>query len=460
MGSWMILQRVSRSIRQGNLQQRMFSRKSAHSECRTVLAIPSDAAIHERPPLQNAFLQQRHSSSSSRASSEFHIGPVTQLSPEEEAMRDIARKFALEKVAPLVRSMDEASAIDKSILRGLFENGFMGVEIEPEYGGTGSSFFVANLVIEELAKVDPSVSVCCDVQNTLINSLFRRYGTAEQKKKYLPRLATDMFGSFCLSESESGSDAFALKTAAVKVENDYIISGSKMWITNAEHAGVFLVFANAKPVDGYKGITCFIVDRDTPGLTVGKKEDKLGIRASSTCPVHFDQVRIPAGNILGEFGKGYKYAIELLNEGRIGIGSQMLGLAQGCFDYSVGYVMERKQFGKRIWDFQAMKHQIADVAMKIQAARLLIYNAARLKESGGNVVKDAAMAKLYSSEVATYTTSRCVEWLGGMGFSKESPVEKFYRDCKIGTIYEGTSNIQLNTIAKCIEDEMGSGKSK
>ncbi|GAU98103.1 hypothetical protein RvY_09289 [Ramazzottius varieornatus] len=384
--------------------------------------------------------------------------PVTHLSEEETMMRDIARKFSRDVVAPLVRKMDAESQMDPSVLQGMFDNGFMGIEIDPEYNGAGSSFFVANLVIEELAKVDPGVAVVCDIQNTLLNALFRRYGTDVQKDKYLSRLSTDMVGSFCLSEPTSGSDAFALKTQAVPVGDDFVITGSKMWISNAEQAGVFLVFANARPTDGYKGITCFIVDRDTPGISIGKHEDKLGIRASSTCPMHFDQVRVPSSNILGEFGKGYKYAIELLNEGRIGIGAQMVGLAQGCFDATLSYVMERKQFGRRIWEFQSLQHQMADTAAKIEAARLLVYNAARLKENNLPFVKEAAMAKYYSSEIATLTTSKCVEWMGGVGFSKDYPQEKFYRDCKIGAIYEGTSNIQLNTIAKCIQQEAGKDK--
>lgn len=269
-------------------------------------------------------------------------------------------------------------------------------------------------------------------------------------------MATNMMGSFCLSEADSGTDAFAMKTSAVKQGSDYIINGTKLWITNAEHAGMFCVFANAKPAHGYKGITAFIVDADSEGLTIGKKEDKLGIRASSTCPVHFDNVRVPESNILGEFGKGYKYCIEVLNEGRIGIGAQMLGLAEGCFNATVPYTRERKQFGKRICDFQSMQHQIAYVATQIEAARLLVYNAARKREAGLPVIKEGSMAKYYASEVAALTTTKCIEWMGGVGFTKNYPVEKFYRDCKIGAIYEGTSNIQMNTIFKCLEQEAGS----
>lgn len=372
-------------------------------------------------------------------------------------MKESVAKLASEVIKPLVRKMDEESQCDPTVLKALFENGLMGIEIDSEYGGTNSTFFAANLVIEELAKVDPAISVMVDVQNTLINTLLKKLGTPAQKEKYLTRLATDMVGSFCLSEADSGSDAFAMRAAAVKQKDYFILNGTKIWITNAEHAGVFLVMANANPTAGYKGITTFIVDRDTEGLSIGKKEDKLGIRASSTCPVHLDNVKVPADNILGEFGLGYKYAIEMLNEGRIGIASQMLGLAEGCFNATVPYTLERKQFGKRIFDFQAMRHQIAHVATQIEACRSLVYNAARKKEAGQPFLKEAAMAKLYASELATMTTSKCIEWMGGVGFTKDYPIEKFYRDCKVGTIYEGTSNIQLNTIAKCLEAEGFSG---
>lgn len=379
--------------------------------------------------------------------------PVDLLSEEEQMMKESVAKLASEVIKPLVRKMDEESQCDPTVLKALFENGLMGIEIDSEYGGTNSTFFAANLVIEELAKVDPAISVMVDVQNTLINTLIKKLGTPAQKEKYLTRLATDMVGSFCLSEADSGSDAFAMRAAAVKQKDYFILNGTKIWITNAEHAGVFLVMANANPTAGYKGITTFIVDRDTEGLSIGKKEDKLGIRASSTCPVHLDNVKVPADNMLGEFGLGYKYAIEMLNEGRIGIASQMLGLAEGCFNATVPYTLERKQFGKRIFDFQAMRHQIAYVATQIEACRSLVYNAARKKEAGQPFLKEAAMAKLYASELATMTTSKCIEWMGGVGFTKDYPIEKFYRDCKVGTIYEGTSNIQLNTIAKCLEAE-------
>lgn len=379
--------------------------------------------------------------------------PVTQLSEHELHLSDSVKRFSHNVVKPLVREMDEKSQMHQSVITGVFENGFMGIEVPEAYGGPGSSFFDSILVIEELAKVDPSVSVFVDVQNTLIAPLILQLGTEEQKQKYLPKICTEWVGSFCLSESGSGSDAFAMKTVAKPDGDDFLITGSKLWITNAGHAHFFLVFANADTSKGYKGITCFLVDRSQEGVSVEKKEDKLGIRASSTCPVYFDHVRVPKSSILGEYGKGYKYAIECLNGGRIGIGAQMIGLAQGCFDNAVPYLQERKQFGSRLIDFQGMQHQVSQVAVEIEAARLLVYNAARMKDNNIPFVKQAAMAKLYSSQVASSCTSKCVEWLGGVGFTKEYPIEKYYRDAKIGTIYEGTSNIQLNTIAKLIDAE-------
>ncbi|KAK5971719.1 hypothetical protein GCK32_006944 [Trichostrongylus colubriformis] len=363
------------------------------------------------------------------------------------------RRFSNNVIKPLVHEMDEKSQMHQSVITGVFENGFMGIEIPEAYGGPGSTFFDAMLVIEGLAKVDPSVSVFVDVQNTLIAPLIMQLGTEEQKQKYLPKICSEWIGGFCLSEAGSGSDAFAMKTVAKADGDDFVINGSKMWITSAGHANFFLVFANADPSKGYKGITCFLVDRNEEGVSVGKKEDKLGIRASSTCSVFFDNVRVHKSAILGEYGKGYKYAIECLNAGRIGIGAQMIGLAQGCFDASIPYLQERKQFGSRLIDFQGMQHQIAQVAVEIEAARLLVYNAARMKDNNIPFVKEAAMAKLYASQVACSASSKCVEWLGGVGFTKEFPVEKFYRDAKIGTIYEGTSNIQLSTIAKLIDTE-------
>lgn len=368
-------------------------------------------------------------------------------------MRDAVKKFSQERIAPLVSKMDENSAMDAELIGSLFEQGLMGIEIGTEYGGTGSSFFTSILVIEELAKVDPSVAVLCDIQNTLINTLLTNLGTEEQKERYLTRLASDTVGSFCLSEAESGSDAFSLKTKAEKHKDYYVINGSKMWISNAEHAGVFLVMANADPAAGYRGISCFIVDRDTDGLHIGKKENKLGLRASSTCPLNFDNMKVHEKNVLGKIGHGYKYAIGMLNGGRVGIAAQMLGLAEGCFDHAVSYTRQRVQFGKRIFDFQGMQHQIAHVATQLEAARLLTYNAARLKEAGRPFIKEACMAKYFASEVATLTTSKCIEWMGGVGFTKDYPIEKYYRDCKIGTIYEGTTNIQLSTMAKMIDRE-------
>ncbi|KAJ6669020.1 hypothetical protein lerEdw1_007829, partial [Lerista edwardsae] len=387
------------------------------------------------------------------ATNDITYAPLQTFTEEEMMMKEMVKKFAQERIAPLVQKMDKEAKLDDSVLQGLFEQGLMGIELGPEYGGTGSSFFSTILVTEELAKVDPSVSLLCELQNTLTNKLFTTYGTEEQKRTYLPRLAKDMVGSFCLSEPGSGSDAFSLKTRAEKKGDYYTINGSKMWISFAEQAGVFLVMANANPSAGYKGITCFIVDRDTEGLHVGKKEDKLGIRATSTCPVTFENVKIPESNILGQVGQGYKYAIGMLNQGRIGIAAQMLGLAQGCFDHTIPYTKERTQFGKRIFDFQGMQHQIAHVAVQLEAARLLTYNAARIVETGKPLIKEASMAKYYAAEIATLTTSKCIEWMGGVGFTKAYPIEKYYRDCKIGTIYEGTSNMQLSTIAKCIAQE-------
>ncbi|KAK0402905.1 hypothetical protein QR680_016605 [Steinernema hermaphroditum] len=379
--------------------------------------------------------------------------PLQQLSEQEIALRDTVKRFSHDVVKPLVREMDANSTFHESIIQGAFDNGLMGVEVPTKYDGPEASFFDVVLIVEELAKIDPSVSVFVDVQNTLVAPLIMQYGTEEQKQKYLTHICKDWVGGFCLSEASSGSDAFALKTVAKPDDDDFLISGSKLWITNAGHAKFFLVMANVDPSKGYRGITCFLVDRDTPGVSLGKKEDKLGIRASSTCPVHFDNVRVPKSAILGELGKGYKMAIECLNAGRIGIGAQMIGLAQGCFDATIPYLQERKQFNSRLIDFQGMQHQIADIACELEAARMLVYNGARMKEAGIPYVKEAAIAKLYASNVATKTTSKCIEWMGGVGFTKELPIEKFYRDCKIGTIYEGTSNIQLNTIAKLVDAE-------
>ncbi|PVU95812.1 hypothetical protein BB561_001583 [Smittium simulii] len=371
------------------------------------------------------------------------------LTEEEGMMREAAAKFASSVVAPKVSEMDEREATDPSIVKGLFEQGFMGIETPIELGGTGASFTSAILVVEELAKIDPSISVMCDVHNTLVNTVFRQYASQELQQKYLPQLAESKVGSFCLTEAGSGSDAFALKTRAEKKDGYWELNGNKMWITNSGEAEIFLVFANVDPSKGYKGITCFVVEKEM-GVQVMSKEKKLGIRASSTCALNFDNIKVPAENVLGEIGKGYKIAIEILNEGRIGIAAQMLGLAQGAFDCTLPYLFQRKQFGHEIGNFQGMQHQYSQIATEIEAARLLTYNAARLKEEGMPFITEAAMAKLYASQVAERTTSKCVEWLGGVGFTRDFPAEKFYRDCKIGAIYEGTSNIQLQTIAKQI----------
>ncbi|XP_037996633.1 short/branched chain specific acyl-CoA dehydrogenase, mitochondrial isoform X1 [Motacilla alba alba] len=379
--------------------------------------------------------------------------PLQMFTEEEAMLKDMVTKFAQERVAPFVQKMDENAKMEDSIVQGLFEQGLMSIELGEEYGGTGASFFSIILAVEELAKVDPAVALVCELQNTLTNKLFTTYGTEEQKRTYLPKVSKDTLGSFCLSEAGSGSDAFSLKTRAEKKGDYYIINGSKMWISLAEDAGVFFVMANTDPSSGYRGITCFVVDRNTEGLHVGKKEDKLGIRACSTCPVTLDNVKVPESSILGQVGQGYKYAIGMLNTGRIGIAAQMLGLAQGCFDRTVPYTKERVQFGKSVFDFQGMQHQIAQVATQLEAARLLTYNAARLAEAGRPAIKEASMAKYFTAEVATLTTSKCIEWMGGVGFTKNYPIEKYYRDCKIGTIYEGTSNIQLSTIAKFLAQE-------
>lgn len=375
--------------------------------------------------------------------------------------RPSVSKYANEKVLPRVRAMDAAGKMDRDIIKGLFDNGFMGIEVPEKYGGSGMGFFSAILAIEELAKVDASVSVCCDVQNTLVNNVFSLWANDDIKERALSRLAKDTLGCFGLSEPTSGSDAFALKTRAEKHSSgDYwVINGSKLWITNAGEADLFLIMANADPSKGYKGITCFLAEsRDLPGLTVGRSEDKLGIRASSTCPLTFDNLKIPSKNIVGELGKGYKIAIEILNEGRIGIAAQMLGIAEGAFNAAVPYTFERKQFGQAVGDFQGLQHQYAQAAVEIEAARFLVYNAARRKQAGQSFVKEAAMAKLYASQVAERVSSKAIEWMGGVGFVKDYPAEKFYRDCKIGAIYEGTSNIQLQTIAKLIAGEIKGDK--
>lgn len=375
---------------------------------------------------------------------------LTQLSDEEILFRDSIREFATKQILPLRSAMDEAAEMDSGLVEQLFELGLMGIEIPEQFGGAGSSFFNAILAVEALATVDGSVGVLVDVQNTLVNNALLRWGTDEQKQKYLPRMASEWVGSYALSESSSGSDAFALKTRATERGDDYVLNGQKLWITNAKESSLFIVLANVAPELGYKGITAFLVEHGQAGFSVGKKEDKLGIRASSTCELVFDNAIVPKANVLGEVGKGYKIAIETLNEGRIGIGAQMLGIAQGAFDAAIAYVQERKQFGKAIAEFQAVQFQLARAATEIEAARLLVYNAARLKDAHQPFVKEAAMAKLYASEVAERTASLAVDLFGGVGFTKEYPAEKFYRDAKIGKIYEGTSNMQLQTIAKLL----------
>ena len=358
-------------------------------------------------------------------------------------MSDAVSKFANDVVLPQVREMDEAEKMNPAIVEQLFEQGLMGIEIPEEYGGAGMNFTSAIVGIEELARVDPSVSVLVDVHNTLCNTAIIKYGSEALKKKWLPKLATNTVASFCLSEPVSGSDAFALATKATETDNGFRISGGKMWITNSMEAECFIVFANLNPSQGYKGITAFIVEKDTKGFFIAKKEKKLGIKASSTCVISFDDVEIPKENLLGERGQGYKYAIGILNEGRIGIAAQMTGLALGAFDNAVKYVWnDRKQFGSLVGEFQGMQHQIAQSYTEIAAARALVYNAARKKEAGEDFVKDAAMAKLYASQVAGKVSGLAIEWMGGMGFVREGLAEKYWRDSKIGAIYEGTSNIQ------------------
>ena len=384
----------------------------------------------------------------STALNEALVRPLTVLTEEERMFRDTVRKFAREQIGPHVRDMDEKSVFRKDLLRQIFDLGLMSIEIPEEYGGQSGTFFQAVLAIEEMAAVDASAAVIVDVQNTLVNNAMLRWGNDEQKQRYLPRLAAEWTASYALSEAGSGSDAFALQTSA-KLDGDaWVLNGRKLWITNAAEASLFLIFANARPDAGYKGITCFLVERDMPGFSVGKKEDKLGIRASSTCELILDNCRVPQANVLGEVGKGYKIAIETLNEGRIAIGAQMTGLAEGALQHAVRYAKERKQFGKAIGEFQGVQFDLARMAVDVESARLLVYNAARLREARQDFVAEAAMAKYHASQVAETVASRAVEVLGGVGFTKDYPVEKFYRDAKIGRIYEGTSNMQMMTIAK------------
>lgn len=374
--------------------------------------------------------------------------PLLVLTEDEQLFRDTVRKFAEESVRPLVREMDERGSLEHSLIQQFHQLGLMGIEIPEQYGGGGGTFFEAILAVEELSRIDPSCGVLVDVQNTLVNNALLRWGTESQKQQYLPKMAAEWVGSYALSEASSGSDAFALQTRAEDKGDYWLLNGQKLWITNGKESNLFIIIATVDPAAGYKGITAFLVEKDFPGFTVGKKEDKLGIRASSTTELILDECRVPKGNLLGEVGKGYKIAIETLNEGRIGIGAQMLGLAQGAWDCAANYAQERKQFGQPLTHFQAVSFQLAQMATDITALRLMVYNVARMKDAGIPFLKEAAMTKLYSSQVAERVASQAVEIYGGYGFTKDYPVEKFFRDSKIGSIYEGTSNMQLMTIAK------------
>src|SRR5690348_1258746 len=378
------------------------------------------------------------------------IQPLTILTEEERMFRSATREFAENEIGPHIEEMDREGEFRLELIEKFFEHGFMGLSIPEGYGGSGGTFFMAALAIEEFSRVDASAGVVIDVQNTLVSNAILRWGTDDQKKHFLPRLAGDTVGAYALSEAGSGSDAFALETRASENGDQYVLNGRKLWITNAKEAGLFIVFATLNRELGYKGITAFLVDRSTPGFTVGRKEDKLGIRASSTCELLLEDCRVPKENVLGQPGKGYKVAIETLNEGRIGIGAQMAGLARGAWEHALRYSQERKQFGKTISNFQGIQFQLAQMATEIEAARMLVYNAARMKDAGMNFVKEAAMTKLFASQVAERVSSLAVEVLGGVGFTKDYPVEKYYRDAKIGKIYEGTSNMQLQTIAKLL----------
>ena len=382
------------------------------------------------------------------------VQPLTVLSEDEAILRDSVRQFADAQVRPLVREMDEHAKIPRTLVDQLFDLGVMGIEIPENFGGAGGSFFHSVLVVEELSRVDPSIGVLVDVQNTLVINAFLRWGNDDLKRRYLPKLASGSVGAYALSESGSGSDAFALTTRARRVSDGdgeaYVLTGRKLWITNANEADIFLIFATVDPEAGYRGITAFVVERGLPNFTVGKKEDKLGIRASSTCELILDECRVPAAQVLGDVGKGYKTAIETLNEGRIGIGAQMIGLARGALEHAIRYTKDRKQFGKAIAEFQAVQHQLARAAVDVEAARLTVYNAARLRDARKPFLTEAAICKIFSSEVAERVSSLAVNLFGGNGFVKEYPVEKLFRDAKIGQIYEGTSNLQLQTIAKQI----------
>jgi alkylation response protein AidB-like acyl-CoA dehydrogenase len=372
------------------------------------------------------------------------------LTEDEQLFRDSVRQFAEEAVRPLVKEMDEKGVFEHSLIEQFFQLGLMGIEIPEQYGGSGASFFEAILAVEELARVDPSAAVVVDVQNTLVNNAILRWANEEQKKKYLPKMASEWVGAYALSEAGSGSDAFALQCRAQDKGDHWLLNGQKLWITNAKEASLFILLTTVDPAAGYRGITAFLVEKNFPGFSVGKKEDKLGIRASSTCELILEDCKVPKENLLGEVGKGYKVAIETLNEGRIGIGAQMLGLAQGALDVAVKYAQERKQFGQPIANFQAIQFQLAQMATEVMALRMMVYNVARMKDAGMSFLKEAAMTKLYAPQVAERVASMAVEILGGYGFSKDYPAEKFFRDSKIGSIYEGTSNMQLATIAKLV----------
>lgn len=378
------------------------------------------------------------------------IAPLTQLTEDEQMLKEATADFAEGSIAPLVHEMDENAKLDPGLIKEFFEMGLMGIEIPEKYSGGGGTFMMSIVAIEQISRVDASAGVFMDVQNTLVINAFNNFASEDLQEKYLPQLATEKVGAYCLSEAGSGSDAFALKASAKEMDDHFVLNGSKLWITNANEADIFLVFANVNQELGYKGITAFVVERGMEGLSISKKENKLGIRASSTCEVLLEDCKVPKENILGEYGKGYKVAIETLNEGRIGIGAQMIGIAQGAFDAALEYVKERKQFGRAISDFQGVQFQLSRMATDIETARLLVYNAARMKMAGQNFLKEAAMAKFYSSEVAERVSSMAVDLFGGYGYVKEYPVEKYFRDAKIGKIYEGTTNMQLSTIAKLL----------
>src|SRR5918912_40289 len=387
---------------------------------------------------------------SKAATESYGAGPLTAFSEDEQMFRASVREFAEGELRPRVEEMDEHAKMSPDIIKQLFDLGLMGVETPEEYGGAGASFFTAIIGVEELSRVDPSVGVLMDVQNTLVNNAIIRWGNTEQKKKYLPQLAANKVGAYALSEAGSGSDAFAMQTKAADKGDHFLLTGQKLWITNGNEAEIFVVFANARPEEGYRGITAFVVEKEFEGFSVGKKENKLGIRASSTTEIILDNCRVPKESVLGEMGCGYKVSIETLNEGRIGIGAQMIGLARGALEHALRYTAERTQFKQPINQFQGVQFQLAEMATELEAARLMVYNAARMKDAGLNFVKEAAMAKLYSSRVAEKVSSKAIELYGGYGFVKDYPVEKLWRDSKIGAIYEGTSNMQLQTIAKLI----------